>query len=343
MIFRIRTSRVKHTFVDANIFLLFYSLGEDGLTELDKLRAAAAAGQLRIYVNQWVLDEIERNRERTISDTLNRFEEQRIETRIPRVAEGLKGFDELRKSFGKCSNEKKALTDAIVHAAAKRELHADHLIEALLEKSTHLEVNETIITAARSRCDKGDPPGKENKLNDRVHWECLLQHAPNDIDLILVTGDKDFRSPLNKSKPNAFLEKEWGEKKEGNLELHSTLKSFLTSHFPDIDVAEIDDRLEAVSNLVNSGSFASTHQAVGKLSGFTGFSANEVDSMLQAIYHNQQVGWIVADPDVAKFYIDLLRQYGHVADLSLREKTIVLLTSKSQVKGTSSDDDEVPF
>lgn len=60
-------------FIDANVYLRFYAYTDDDLGELEKLDALIDAGDLRIYKNQQLEDEIERNRENTIEAALKIF------------------------------------------------------------------------------------------------------------------------------------------------------------------------------------------------------------------------------------------------------------------------------
>jgi hypothetical protein len=304
----------KHAFVDANILLSFYRLSDDTLTELDKLRAAAASGKITLVSNSWAVDEFHRNRERTIKETLNRFQAQKNETGIPRLAEGIKGFEELRKLFAQTTAAKQKLLEEMSRVAGERTLHADKLIDGLLNSAEKLKVTDEILAAARLRMEKGDPPGKEGALGDRIHWECLLKYIPRDEQLALVTADADFHSPLVQGKPRSFLAFEWRRLKGTDLELYSGLSLFVAAHFPDIDVAEIDDRMEAVKQLALSTSFAQTHHAIATLKDFNRFSADEVNEMLFAASENEQIYWIMSDSDVYEFYSSLVKNYRDAAD-----------------------------
>ena len=56
-----------------------------------------------------------------------------------------------------------------------------------------------------------------------------------------------------------------------------------------------------IEGLVNSGSFATTHQAIADLSKFASFSPKQASEIADTYITNSQVGWIASDEDVHAF------------------------------------------
>jgi hypothetical protein len=56
-----------------------------------------------------------------------------------------------------------------------------------------------------------------------------------------------------------------------------------------------------IDDLSSSGSFASTHDLIAKLEGFSYFSLKEVERVLAAAVANNQFGRIATDTDVSDF------------------------------------------
>lgn len=86
---------------------------------------------------------------------------------------------------------------------------------------------------AKSRADKGNPPGKRDSYGDQYNWEILLQKVP-DEDLYVVSKDSDFASALAKPDKNGaisahdFLRREWSDRKnKKNLYVFQTIATLL--------------------------------------------------------------------------------------------------------------------
>jgi hypothetical protein len=57
-----------------------------------------------------------------------------------------------------------------------------------------------------------------------------------------------------------------------------------------------------IASLAHSGSFAVTHSIVGALAAYGYFSFSEATAMLDAATKNNQVNWILSDPDVDELF-----------------------------------------
>jgi hypothetical protein len=156
----------------------------------------------------------------------------------------------------------------------------------------------------------GNPPGKEGSMGDAVSWECLLARVQNGTDIFLVSEDKDFRSQLSEGSFNEFLVHEWEEKKASKVHFYSKISDFFKEQFPNIKIASEAERDLLIEQLANSGSFASTHLLIAKLAKQPDFSTAQVEQLVNIPESNNQVGWIIGDPDVHEFYSSLLQKYG---------------------------------
>ena len=73
--------------------------------------------------------------------------------------------------------------------------------------------------------------------------------------------------------------------------------------FPDIKLSGELEKEVLIRRLAASSSFVETHRVVGKLSNHTGFTADQLNAILEAYVSNSQVNWILSDSDV-RGYID---------------------------------------
>jgi hypothetical protein len=128
-------------------------------------------------------------------------------------------------------------------------------------------------------------------------------------DLHLVSGDKDYRSPLSDGDFNNFLQVEWGDKKKSQLYYYSKISDFFKDCFPTIKIASEVESDSAIGSLSKSGSFATTHICIAELAKFDGFSVEQVERLVKIPSQNNQVSMIVADPDVHAFYSKLQDKY----------------------------------
>src|SRR5438270_9684333 len=157
------------------------------------------------------------------------------------------------------------------------------------------------------RMRRGNTPGKEGSLGDRINWEILLRVVDNGTDLHIVSKDGDFLSPLNPTLADAFIASEWKKKKNANLFLHPELKPFLAREFPNVQFAVDVEKRAAIDRLKNSGSFATTHAAIAELMPFAdALTTEEIQELLEAAEMNGQIGLISADEDISNFFAPLL-------------------------------------
>jgi predicted nucleic acid-binding protein len=295
-----------HLFIDTNAFLSFFAYTKDDVEQLKKLASLIKTEQVRLYFTEQVRDEFYRNREKKLSESISQFEKNLISIGIPRfMAEYPQVDDYLRAANAAMKSKDEAVQRAKKEAGQVR-LAADVLFREVVSAAHVKKMRQADYEAATRRMRRGNPPGKEGSLGDRINWEMLLRIVPEGNDLQPVSKDGDFVSPLDPTAPNFFLSSEW-RKKRAELFLHAELKPFLTQHFPKIQFAVDVEKRIAIDALKHSGNFANTHAAIAQLTPFAdALTPDEVDELLEAASTNSQVAWVSCDPDVKGFYEPLL-------------------------------------
>lgn len=336
-----------HLFIDTNIFLSFYAYSKDNLEELKKVVSLIKTGQLKLYIPQQVIHEYYRRREDKLATSLKEFEG--ISTPgIPRYIEELDAATPYKEAIENARKARNELANFVRAQAEKRELAADKLINEIVEAAGFIKRTDEVYEAALKRMKVGNPPGKADSLGDRINWETLLANAEQEAELHIVSKDGDFKSPLNPTRPHLFLIAEWKEKKKGELKLHSELKPFLSSVFPNIKFAVDVEKKSAISYLVNSGSFASTHDAIAKLTPFMdAISKEEFIEIVDAALNNSQINWISCDSDVRAFYYELIKGKSAFLppDKAVAVEELFKLQDYEEILASFPDDPdaEIPF
>ena len=151
------------------------------------------------------------------------------------------------------------------------------------------------------RMDIGNPPGKRDSLGDAINWVTLLDVVPEEEELHVISEDGDFYSQLDDKKINPFLSEEWSKKKKSSIRLYRTLSEFMTEHYDGVALSFDQEKRGFIEDLLESGSFATTHSIISKISQYGYFSLEEARAVLDAAVENNQVGMIVTDPDLSDF------------------------------------------
>jgi hypothetical protein len=82
----------------------------------------------------------------------------------------------------------------------------------------------------------------------------------------------------------------------------------------------------AVQNLVDSGSFSTTHYAVANLVPYLPhLTEQDAVALFRGAVTNSQIGWIITDEDVGDFYLSLLNEWATALDHDLADEVIDLL------------------
>lgn len=299
-----------HIYIDTNVFLRFFSYSADALAEVEKLAALIASDQVCSYTTEQTIDEHNRNRDAEIAEALKRVNGIATSVEIPRFAQHLDEAKALSTAMKDVKNAKSALIKKIEDSLATEALRADDVIQGIFDASTQIERTTTIVENAEYRVKLGNPPGKGTGIGDQINWECLLKEVPAGTDLHIISRDGDFSAKDDRGRMNHFLSREWKKQKGGTVTLYQGLGEFTKKHFPDIKVPSDAIKVSAIKKLVNSGSFATTHEQIATLDNIYSYlNANDAILLLQAMVENNQINGIANDSDVETFYKKLYHKY----------------------------------
>lgn len=327
-------------FIDTNVLLSFYHLTSEDTEELKKLVALVEKNKIKLIVTKQVEDEFWRNRGAKISDAMKKLREAKFNASFPAISREYDEYDLLRDLLKKADKLHAELVSKITTDAKNTSLKADEVVTGLFKKATRPEFEESHYLNAVMRSRLGNPPGKKESVGDAVNWETLLDTVAAGTDLYLVSEDKDYRSQLSEGAFNEFLREEWKTNKKSKLYYFSKISDFFKECFPDIKIATQVETDLAITDLSNSGSFASTHIAIAKLDAFEKFTPAQVERLIKIPAQNNQVGWIIEDADVHAFYAKLLEKYAG----AIKNGDVEILTELVEKgKPKPEVDDDLPF
>jgi len=297
---------MRHLFLDANVLLDFYRFGDDDLSEIRKTLALITGNELQLYTNQHLKDEISRNREKVISESLAEIKSLNYRIKAPNYGKDLVEYADLTAKLKEANTSLAHLINALQKLIADRTLPADSLISDLLSASQKVAISIEILDRAKDRTALLNPPGKKGSLGDSLHWECLLS-IPHNYNCDIVSRDGDFASELDQKRMKDFLVEEWLEKfgKHAKISLFRSLSEYFSERFPQIKLSDELKKDELISQLFTSPNFASTHALVAELTHYSFFTNAQVVRLFEALCQNTQVGWIGTDADLQEFYLKL--------------------------------------
>jgi hypothetical protein len=290
-----------HVFIDTNILLNFFHYTKDELDALNDVFGEHQHGSATVHLTEQVCDEFKRNREGKIKDALKKFEGISFSPQFPHFMKAYEEYSMIRKLTAELDKLRKTTLEKVENDVIEHKLLADRLIGDIFKTSQAVPVTKDIYEKATMRMDLGNPPGKAKSLGDAVNWITLLEVVPDKEDLHVISEDGDFFSVLDERKVHPFLQEEWKRKKQGNLFAYRTLSAFMSEHFDGIAFSFDKDKEALIDSLAETGSFAGTHQVIGKLEGYGYFSLKEVLRILEAGTTNNQFGPIATDTDVSDF------------------------------------------
>lgn len=292
-------------FIDTNVFLSFFHLTNDDLEEIHKLAVLLEKGDVILWLPFQVKDEFCRNRENKISEALKKLKEQKSKPQFPQICKDYEEYPKIRELRQEYDQVLSALITKVATDVENKTLKADEKISELFSKSKIIDSTDSIVSSAKERMILGNPPGKNNSYGDAINWEALLEHVPAGEGLYFVADDSDYFSVLNENKLKDFLEHEWCDKKKSEIIIYRRLSQFFKEHYPDIKLASELEKELAINLLVNSGCFSNTHLAVSKLKKYAEFNKSQANELAQAAVINNQVSWVICDPDVYEFFLSL--------------------------------------
>lgn len=291
-----------YTFIDSNIFLSFYDFHHEDLEKLAQLIDLVAKGQIKLFITKQVRREVYRHRETRLAKAYEKFREAKVTLEMPVVCQAYSEYSEIKKAQRKLATIKSELSKKLWADITSRSLEADKIIERLFSAADEID-SDSALERAKIRYSLGNPPGKKDGLyGDEINWESLLEFIPTDNHFVLITDDKDFKSPLNENELRGFLLQEWETTKGSKIIFYRSLTSFFKDHEIDIELRWEEEKDKLIQELMDSPNFATTHEIIRKLSKFISFSEQQVWNIGRAANLNSQVAWIAQDPDVKQFY-----------------------------------------
>jgi len=298
-------------FIDTCIFLSFYHFSKDDLEELKKLKLFIDKGKVILVLPEQVINEFNRRRDGIVAKSIAGLAKQHVSVQLPRFSEEFKENEELLDLLEKASKAQSALLAASKSAAEARALLADKVIDALFASATIVKLEDKTYERARKRNALGNPPGECGNLGDAVCWECLLSTVQQGENIHLVSVDHHYRSALNEAGFSPFLRAEWERLKSSKVLYYESLSELFKAKFPDIKLSDEDEREKdvLVRELQLSSSYSNSHAVIGKLGRFDDFSRKQANDILLAAITNDQVFWILTDPDVKDFLTALVETY----------------------------------
>lgn len=324
-------------FLDANIVLDFYRFGPDDLAEIEKLRALVEDREVTLFATEHLRNEISRNRETILSQTIKDLEALKFGFSVPKFIEKSPEAGEIRELLKQANAQHSALLARLRGEIEAVQLPADAVIERLFELAAVIYSSDALELAAIRRKELGHPPGKRQSIGDALHWLSLLNDK-RIYGISIVSRDGDFASDLQQSAIKSFLRREWREHKgeHAPVLLYSSLSKYLQIHHPQIVLSDEARKNELISELRASPNFSTTHGLISDLSKYTYFTRGQVDRLFSALVNNTQVGWIGTDDDVKDFYMSLREKAWEIPP-HLREAVPKIL-------GVSEDEFfEIPF
>ncbi len=295
-----------YIFIDTSIYLTFFHYTSDDLEELKKLEAYLKQGKIVLILTDQVENEFRRNRETKIADALQTFESQKFPGTYPHFCKEYEEYPSLRQAASQYSKAKIALLEKLKIDIKAKNLGADKIISSLFSLASRVESTQDLVARSKIRYDRGTPPGKKKSYGDAINWENLLETIPVSEDLHFIAKDSDYDSEIDDNDFSEYLTDEWKELKKSEISYYKTLSDFFGQHFPDIQLASEIEKEPYIANLAESGSFASTHLAIARLSKFNSFTDREVNLILLAGTNNGQVYGISEDEDVRIFFNTLV-------------------------------------
>jgi predicted nucleic acid-binding protein len=290
-----------NVFIDTNVLLDFFRMSSGDLEELDKLAQLARSGNIKLLVSDAVQDEFSRNRENVIAESLTQFKKSKFELHRPNIIRPHNESVELEQMNSRIRELTKTIVDRVTAEAVACETTADMVVKKLFAATDTHTVDPKILDAAVRRNTLRKPPGKKDSCGDAIHWEWLLAHVSDNEDLHVISRDGDFESQLSKGVLDPYLASEWARRKSSTCYLYLSLSSFLQQHFADIQLADQLAKGAAIVKLEQASNFATTHNAIARLSQFDDFTPAELQRMAEAYKSNNQINWILGDDDVKEF------------------------------------------
>lgn len=291
-----------YIFIDSNIFLNFYDFHREDLERLAQLVELVEKEEIKLFTTKQNKQEVGRNREARLAEAYNKFRESKIFVDMPVICQSYSEYAEVKRAQKVLADKKSALSKNLWKDIISHSLEADKIIKKLFDAAIDINSDE-VLNEARTRYALGNPPGKKDgSYGDEINWEALLKFIPTDNHFVLISDDKDYKSPLSENELRVFLTKEWEEKKSSKILFYRSLTSFFKEHKINIELRWEEEKDQLIQELAESPNFSTTHEIIKRLSKFISFSEEQIRKIGVDAFANSQVAWISKDPDVKRFY-----------------------------------------
>lgn len=297
---------MKYVFLDSNIWLSVYHFTKDDLEQFKKLEEQLDK-EISLIVTKQVVDEVRRNRENKLEDSLRSFVFPEI--KFPAFCKNYDEYDSFHKQYQNLKKEFDNWFKVIKDDISNNNSPADNVIEDLFDSVSIALYDTEIIDKAKVRFDLGNPPGKKKSYGDSINWEILLRLVPKGEDLYFLSNDSDYCSKLDNTKFHPYLLGEWCTKKNSDIFFYKSLYEFLKDHFHEIELKSERIKEELIVGLRNSPNFSTTHSLISQLNEYTDWTDEQISRLCAAGIKNSQVSRILSDTDILHFYHSLLRNY----------------------------------
>lgn len=289
--------------MDSNIWLSLYYFTNDDLEQFKKLKEMVGKS-ICLFVTQQVVDEVRRNRDAKIKETLKTFKS--LDFKFPAFSKQYEEYTSFYKKYNELRGLHQQWQKKIDADVKEQKLPADEVIKDFWDSVDIIPHSSGIEQKAEIRYKKGNPPGKDNKYGDAINWEMLLENVPNEEDIFFISADGDFASPLDAERFNLFLSEEWKVKKRSKVIFFKSLSSFISEHIGNITLETEKEKEELIASLSASYNFSNTHAIINRLSMHSGWTSQQIEDLCAAALDNTQVGWILGDDDLTEFFSNLL-------------------------------------
>jgi len=295
---------MKNVFIDSQVWLSLYDFSSDDLDQFSKLNELIDK-DVKIYLTEQVVEEVKRNRDSKIKESLSLF--NKINIQIPNLCKGYEEYKTFMSLAKKLHSSHKDLLNKVESDIEVEKLHADNVINDIFGKLIIIDRTPEIVNKSILRYNIGNPPGKDKSYGDAINWITLLDVVPDGEDMFLISSDKDFRSVLYDNRLNKFLAKEWKERKSSEIFLYRSLTEFFNLHLKDIELKTENLKNALIEQLRQSFNYANTHTVIKKLSEYTSWTTDQAIELLRVADSNSQVRDIINDPDVDGFFSSVLQ------------------------------------
>ncbi len=174
-------------FIDANQYIELY-----GLEKRKRVLSLLEAQREYIFVTSQIADEVQRRKVQAaasyLADALKKLPSwSGIPQRLLDLAD--ESSAALKKAINDYSKAQDEANKAVKHAVAEtleRISRSEDELSGVLNKifsSAHQNTKDE-LERARARKERGNPPGKGNKLGDEITWEPLLSHYQGESKLV---------------------------------------------------------------------------------------------------------------------------------------------------------------